>query len=311
MKDRPKNIAQSVRDRLKPIAVTQRLDYNLVLTRYVLERLLFRLGISAHRDRFALKGAMLFAVWTTDIIRPTRDLDLLGFEDSDVEAIRRAFVDILAVDAPDDGVTFDLATVRAEPIRAEQLYEGVRVTALAFLGSARIPVQIDIGFGDAITPGLRDEDYPTLLDAPTPRLKAYPRETVVAEKFEALVAIGARSSRMKDYYDLYCLPRLFGFDGPTLTDAIRATFQRRRTEIPRETPPALSAEFAADTDAGARWSAFIRRTPLLMEPPMMAKLVEEIADFVMPPAKAARGDGPVPMEWAFPDGWRSVASRQK
>ncbi len=197
MKDRPKNIAQSVRDRLKAVAVAQRLDYNLVLTRYVLERLLFRLGTSTHRDRFALKGAMLFAVWTTDIIRPTRDLDLLGFGDSNVEAVRHAFVDILGVGVPEDGVVFGLATVGAEPIRAEQLYEGVRVTALAFIGSARIPVQIDIGFGDAITPGPRDEDYPTLLDAPAPRLKVYPRETVIAEKFEALVAIGARTSRMK------------------------------------------------------------------------------------------------------------------
>lgn len=303
MKDRPRNLAQSVRDRLKAVAVSRRLDYNLVLTRYVLERLLFRLGASAHRGRFALKGAMLFAVWTADIIRPTRDLDLLGFGDSDPGVVRHAFVEILGVDVPEDGVTFDLAAVRAEPIRAEQLYEGVRVTAAALIGSARVPVQIDIGFGDAVTPGLQEEDYPTLLDAPAPRLRTYPRETVVAEKFEALAAIGARTSRMKDYYDLYCLPRLFGFDGGTLADAIRATFARRETGIPQVTPPALSSEFAADPDALARWSAFVGRTPLLMPPPALPELVRDVAAFVMPPALAARGEGPVPTEWHSSDGW--------
>lgn len=303
MKDRPRNLAQSVRDRLKAVAVGQRLDYNLVLTRYVVERLLFRLGASVHRDRFALKGAMLFAVWTADIIRPTRDLDLLGFGDSDPGAVRQAFLEILGADVPEDGVAFDLTAIRAEPIRAEQLHEGVRVTAAALIGSARVPVQIDIGFGDAITPGLGEADYPTLLDAPAPRLRIYPRETVVAEKFEALVAIGARTSRMKDYYDLYCLPRLFGFDGRILADAIRATFARRGTDIPRETPPALSSAFAADPDALARWSAFIGRTPLLMPPPALPELVRDVAAFVMPPALAARGEGPVPKQWLSPGGW--------
>lgn len=307
MKDRPKNVAQSVRDRLKAVAVAQRLDYNLVLLRYLLERLLFRLGASAQRDRFALKGAMLFAVWAADIIRPTRDLDLLGFGASDTEAVRRAFVEILTTDAPDDGVTFDLTTVRAEPIRAEQLYDGVRVTTTAFLGSARVPLQIDIGFGDAVTPGLREEDYPALLDAPAPRLKTYPRETVVAEKFEALVAIGTRTSRMKDYYDLYCLPQLFGFEGPVLAEAIRATFERRGTAIPAEIPPALSNAFATDPEVQARWAAFVRRTPLLIVPPALPELVRQIADFVMPAAAAARGAEPAPATWSPQQGWRDPA----
>lgn len=204
MKDRPKNVAQSVRDRLRKIALERRLDYNFVLTRYALERLLFRLGASPHRDRFALKGAMLFAVWTADIIRPTRDLDLLGLGNPEVATVRHAFVDILSIAVQDDGVRFDPSTISAVPIRTATLYEGVRVMASAFIGSARIPIQIDIGFGDAVTPGLTDEYFPTLLDAVAPNVKTYPRETVIAEKFEALVAIGARTSRMKDLYDLYC-----------------------------------------------------------------------------------------------------------
>lgn len=171
MKDKRKNVAQSVRDRLRTVTVRLRLDYNLVLTRYALERLLYRLSVSSQRDRFALKGAMLFVVWTTDIIRPTQDLDLLGFGDSDVDALRDAFRDIMGTTVADDGVVFDLDSVRAEPIRAEQLYDGVRVSALLFIGTARVPIQIDIGFGDAVTPSLEEQEYPALLDAPAPRLK--------------------------------------------------------------------------------------------------------------------------------------------
>lgn len=305
MRDRPKDLARSVRDRLKTIAAAQRLDYNLVLTRYVLERLLFRLGASPHGSRFALKGAMLFAVWTEDIIRPTRDLDLLGLGDPDVAQMRLTFVEILSIDTADDGVAFDLDSVDAQRIRADQVYEGIRVTARGLVGSARVPIRVDIGFGDAVTPGLRDETYPTLLDGPAPRLKAYARETVIAEKLEALVAIGARTSRMKDVYDLYCLPRLFDFDGPVLTDAVRATFARRRTPLPDRTPPALSGLMVADPMARSRWSAFVGRTSLLVTPPPFDAIVSEVTAFAMPVMKAARGAAAPPAWWSPHDGWRA------
>ncbi|GAK34387.1 hypothetical protein JCM17846_32520 [Iodidimonas nitroreducens] len=303
MKDKPKNVAQSVRDRLKAAAPRLKLDYNLILVRYVLERLLFRLSASRHKDRFALKGAMLFVAWTEDVIRPTRDLDLLGFGDSEIEEIRGAFADILGTQVPDDGVVFDLNALEAEPIRADQLYDGVRVSALAFVGSARVSVQIDIGFGDAVTPGLDERDYPTLLDMPAPRLKTYPRETVVAEKFEAIVSIGTRTSRMKDFYDLFCLARMFEFDGKTLSAAIRATFDRRGTEVPTELPPALSAEFAEDADVNERWAAFVRRTPLFVAPPPLVKLVDELQKFLLPPVHAAAGAKSESKNWSPESGW--------
>ncbi|HML92936.1 nucleotidyl transferase AbiEii/AbiGii toxin family protein [Methyloceanibacter sp.] len=303
MRDRPKNVAQSVRDRLRAVTVRLSLDYNLILTRYVLERLLYRLSVSAHKDRFALKGAMLFVVWTANIIRPTQDLDLLGFGDSGHDALREAFRDIMSTPVPDDGVTFDLDSVQAEPIRAEQLYDGIRVSALAFIGTARVPIQIDIGFGDAITPGLEEQDYPTLLDAPAPRLRTYPRETVIAEKLEAIVDIGTRTSRMKDYYDLLFMARLFAFDGQMLSQAIRATFERRKTELPKAVPPALSQDFAADADAVERWNAFIRRMPLLVDPLALTDVVEEITRFVMPPAIAAALGTPFAQKWQPSMGW--------
>jgi len=304
MKDKPKNVAQSVRDRLKTAAPRLKLDYNLILIRYVLERLLFRLSMSRHKDRFALKGAMLFVAWTEDVIRPTRDLDLLGFGDSKIEEIRGAFADILGAEVPDDGVAFGMDTLEAEPIRADQHYDGVRVSALAFVGSARVPVQIDIGFGDAVTPGLDERDYPTLLDMPAPRLKTYPRETVVAEKLEAIISIGTRTSRMKDFYDLFCLARMFEFNGEILSAAIRATFDRRGTEVPTEPPPTLSAEFAQDADVNERWAAFVRRTSLLVAPPPLIELIDELQKFVLPPARMAAGAKSALKNWSPDVGWR-------
>jgi len=303
MKDKSKNIAQSVRDRLKTTALRLKLDYNLILIRYVLERLLFRLSASRHRDRFALKGAMLFVAWTEDVIRPTRDLDLLGFGDSEIEEICSAFADILGTEVPDDGVVFDRDALAAEPIRAGQLYDGVRISVLAFVGSARVPVQIDVGFGDAVTPGLDERDYPTLLDMPAPRLRTYPRETVVAEKLEAIVSIGTRTSRMKDYYDLFCLARMFEFDGETLSAAIQATFDRRGTKVPTEPPPALSSGFAQEADVNERWAAFVRRTPLLVAPPPLVELVDELQKFLLPPARMAASVGERFDRWSVGIGW--------
>lgn len=303
MKDKPKNIAQSVRDRLKAAVPRLRLDYNLILIRYVLERLLFRLSVSQHKDRFALKGAMLFAIWTEDVIRPTRDIDLLGFGDSEIEKIRGAFADILETEVPDDDVVFDVESLKAERIRADQLYDGVRVSALAFVGSARVPVQIDIGFGDAVTPGLDERDYPTLLDMPAPHLRTYPRETVVAEKLEAIVSIGTRTSRMKDYYDLFCLARMFEFDGERLAAAIRATFERRGSQVPKEAPPALSREFAEDAETDRRWTAFTRRTPLFITPPPFVELISELRKFLLPAARMAAGVGDHIETWSANAGW--------
>lgn len=302
MKDRSGITAGSVYYRLRTLAHSRQLDFNHVLTRYVLERLLYRLSISPYRTRFALKGAMLFTVWTADIPRMTRDVDLLGCDTSDREAIQKTFRAILD-GAADDGVRFDGASARARQIRLERPNGGIRIKANACIGTARIPVRIDIGFGDAVSPGLVELDYPTLLDGPGPRLLTCPRETFVAEKLEAIVSIGIRTSRMKDYYDLLTMARLFEFGGRSLSQAIRATFKVRGTQLPNAIPPALSRDFTTDPDSMERWDAFIRRPGLLIDSPDLAATVGEIATFVMPPTSAALSESPFARLWQPSTGW--------
>ncbi len=191
---------------------------------------------------------MLFTAWLEDPFRPTQDLDLLGFGDPAVTAIRIVFEAICRIEGEDDGLVFDTDGLSVEPIREDQQYGGVRLKTTAFLGRTRIPVQVDIGFGDAVTPAAQELEFPSLLSAEGPRLKAYPRETVVAEKLQAVVALGRANSRMKDFYDLLALSRLFAFEGQSLTQAMRATFERRGTPLPTETPLGLSTAFAEDGD---------------------------------------------------------------
>ncbi|MDE2462331.1 MAG: nucleotidyl transferase AbiEii/AbiGii toxin family protein, partial [Alphaproteobacteria bacterium] len=261
-----KNIGASVRARLTRIAQERKEDVHLALTRYAIERFLYRLGQSPHRDRFVLKGAMLFSLWAPTPYRATGDLDLLGYGDAAPERIASVFRDICIIDVADDGVVFKPETLRAEPARAEDEYSGVRAAMIAEMAGARLSIQIDVGFGDAVTPAAREIDYPSLLDMPTPRLLAYPPETVVAEKFQALVALGMLNSRMKDFFDLWAIGETFSFDGSVLAEAIRATFARRDTALPRQTPIALTAAFAEDAAKQAQWRGFLRRTALSMAP---------------------------------------------
>ena len=194
-----RNVPASVLARLRNVAVERGTDFQVILSRYVLERLLYRLSISPHRDRFILKGALLFPLWLAEAFRPTRDLDLLGFGDPRPEELAKVFRELMSIEALEDGVAFDLGRLQAEPIRDTAAYDGVRARTEARLGTARIPVRIDIGFGDVIVPQPDETEYPVLLDGPAPRLRVYPKEAVVAEKFEAIVALGADNSRIKDF----------------------------------------------------------------------------------------------------------------
>lgn len=214
--------------------------FDLLLTRYALERLLYRLSISNHRNRFALKGAMLVTTWFEDPHRPTRDLDLLGFGESSSDAMLAVWKEVCAIES-EDGVTFDGEGLRARPIREELEYGGVRLQTTATLARAKIYVTVDVGFGDAIEPGLEEIDFPVLLEHPVPRLRAYARETVIAEKFQAMVALGRANSRMKDFYDVWVLSKTHQFDKARLAQAIAATFKRRATEIPRTLPDDLGS----------------------------------------------------------------------
>lgn len=279
-----KDIGASVRARLLQLSRRSGQSFDLVLTRFALERLLFRLGQSDHAGRFVLKGAMLFMSWFDDPHRGTRDLDLLGFGDPEPEAMLATFRDILAVDA-DDGVTFGLDALRIDRIREEQEYGGLRLKTTAAISGARISVSIDIGFGDALEPGAELLDYPTLLDFPAPRLRAYARETVIAEKFQAMVALGRTNSRMKDFYDIWMLSRSFTFDDDRLPRAIAATFARRETPIPTELPDALTPAFGADVQKQRQWKAFVEDVAL--QPGDLVDVIGEIAEFLMPRAMAA------------------------
>lgn len=256
------DLAASVRARLLNIAKAEQTDFNSVLVRYALERFLYRLGQSAQADQFVLKGAMLFNLWYAMPHRPTRDVDLLGFGPSDLGAIAQAFREIVAVVAQ-DGIVFDAASVRVEEIRKNAGYAGARVLVSAELAGARCKTQIDVGFGDAVTPGPVDAVYPVLLaDFAAPRLRTYPVYTVVAEKLHAMVLLGMTNSRLKDYLDLSVLLEREALDPATLTAAITATFIRRGTVVPTELPIGLSDEFANDQSRQSLWVAFLKKNVL-------------------------------------------------
>jgi predicted nucleotidyltransferase component of viral defense system len=274
------------------------------LTRYALERVMYRLSRSTHRDQFILKGAMLFSLWGGEPHRPTRDLDLLGRGTIDIPRLEQVFREVIGVEVEDDGLEFLPETVRGERIREDEEYEGVRVHLEARLAAARIKVQIDVGFGDVVTPVAEEIDYPVLLDFPAPRLRAYPRETVVAEKFEAMVKLGIANSRMKDFYDLWVMSRDFSFEGETLSRAIEATFRRRGTELPTALPLALTQEFSDDSAKKAQWAAFTRRLDQGANNQTLTEVVAALKGFLMPPAlEAARGE-PFVKEWLPSGPWR-------
>jgi hypothetical protein len=258
--------AASVRARLLNVAKATGTDFNLVLVRFALERLLFRLSNSAHSDRFVLKGALLFTLWYDLPHRATRDADLLGFGPSDTGSMASVFRDIALV-AADDGIVFDPASVRVGVIRKDAGYGGVRVTLNGKLANARCVAQVDVGFGDAVTPGPTDAVYPVLLDdLPAPRLRTYPVYTVVAEKLHAIVVLGMVNSRLKDYLDLVVIMEREALDEPTLALAIAATFQRRGTALPNAPPVGLSDEFALDPTRIALWQSLLKKNDIVHRP---------------------------------------------
>lgn len=260
------DLAASVRARLLNIAKAEGVDFNQVLVRYTLERFLYRLSQSPHADRFVLKGALLFTLWYDMPHRPTRDADLLGFGPSDLESIGQTFRDIASVQAA-DGIHFDPTSVGVEEIRKDAGYAGARVMINAELARARCRTQIDIGFGDAVTPGPVDAVYPVLIeDFPAPRLRTYPVYTVVSEKLHAIAVLGMTNSRLKDYLDLSVLLDREVLDLNTLATAIAATFMRRGMTVPTELPIGLSDEFANDTSRQALWRAFLKKNEMIAVP---------------------------------------------
>ncbi|HZW26613.1 MAG TPA: nucleotidyl transferase AbiEii/AbiGii toxin family protein [Gallionella sp.] len=296
------NIGASVRDRLLNKARAEKLDFNLLLTRYALERMLYRLSVSERCDQFLLKGALLFDLWFDIPHRPTHDADFLGFGSSDIPHLEEVFRDICRIEA-EDGIDFQPDSVKAAEIRKEANYAGVRVTLTGLLDGARCPVQIDIGFGDAVTPGPDEVSYPIILSGmPEPKIRAYPRYTVVAEKLEALTSLGMLNSRMKDFFDLWVLAQHSGFEGPLLLRAVAATFERRRTPIPQGVPIGLSDEFVDDAQKVKQWQAFLRKNAL--EPMQLASLIADLREFLLPVLAAIAANKGFDMDWLGGQGWR-------
>ena len=278
--------AASFHARLLNLAKSRGDDFNLILNRYALERWLYRLSISEAREHLWLKGAMLFNLWFDSPHRPTRDADFLGFGEIDANALRDMVRKVSAI-GTDDGMEFDPASVTVEEIREEARYGGLRVRVLGHLGKARCPLQLDVGYGDVVTPGAEEADYPTLLDdVPIPHLKVYPRATVVAEKLEAIASLGMANSRMKDYYDLHALALEGAIDADLLGEAIAATFGRRRTPLPDDLPVGLTAEFAGDVAKQTQWSAFLGKNRLAGL--SLDEVVARISRFVRDPLDRAR-----------------------
>jgi predicted nucleotidyltransferase component of viral defense system len=285
----PHNIAASVRQRLLNLSQTRQEEFQNVLTRYAIERFLYRLYQSEYQDKFILKGAMLFTIWSNEPHRATRDLDLLCMGDNSIDYLEHVFRDICSVQVEADGLDFRAETIQGDRIREDQEYEGVRIKLNAFLtGTAtRMDIQVDIGFGDAVTPQAKIGEFPTILEGfPVPSLKSYPPETVISEKFQAMVALGIANSRMKDFYDIWYLCQHFRFEGKIVSQAIKATFDRRRTRVPVTLPLALTADFSEDAIKKKQWKAFIHRGKLKISQESLEAVIAVLQFFLIPPTEA-------------------------
>ena len=282
----PVNTAASVKQRLLSLAREKGEDFQAVLQRYGLERILYRLGQSPYVSDYVLKGAQLFLIWHGDYYRPTADADLLGRGSAEPEYQKKLWTAISQVPCKEDGLTIDTQSIRVAASQLGAEYSGVRITMTAFLERTRIPLQVDIGFGDAVVPRPRRQEFPVLLQMPAPRLSAYCPETVVAEKFEAMVKLGLDNSRMKDFYDLWLLARDYKFDGDVLANAIKATFARRKTRLPETTPVALTEEFYNAASKRQQWKAFLNKGQFAEREEAFGAVCHKIKMFIMPVVEA-------------------------
>jgi len=303
----PKDIAASVRARLLNIARETQEDYQMLLNRYARERLLYGLSVSSYRDRFILKGATLFSVWTERPFRSTRDADFLSFGPNDVEAITSVFRELCEAGNanPEDGVRFDTDSIQGAQIREEEEYAGVRILLDAYIGKAKARIHVDVGFGDAITPEAEEIELPVLLDFPRPHLRAYPRETVVAEKLQAMTVLAETNSRMKDFYDIWVLQQHFEFVGSELAQAIQATFRRRDTEVAPASCLAFQSSFYASGGPLTRWQRYVERGSFEQVPPRFAEVGAAIARFLRPVCEVIAEDGAFNQVWPPGGPWKS------
>ncbi len=298
------NLEASVLQRLLNLSRARGEEYEQVLVRYVAERFLYRLSRSPHASDFLLKGAMLFLTWDEIPHRVTRDIDLLGAQSTSVDGLQRIMSEIAAQLVEPDGVTFDVAGISSEAIRTAHAYGGVRVLIHAKLGKARVRLQVDVGFGDAVVPDPVALEFPSLLGLPRASMHGYCAETVIAEKALAMVELGLLNSRLKDYYDILHLCRKRSFEGPVLVAAMEATARKRGVRIPTVVIPGLTAEYAHDPARIMQWQGFCSRLKSELRPGALHAVVEELAEFLRPIFRAAASGAGLPMQWPPKGPWQ-------
>lgn len=298
-----KNMSASVRARLLNLSKSTGQDFQALVLRYTVERFLVRLEASGHRDRFVLKGAMLYITWKLDDKRSTMDLDLLGTGNPDPENLADAIGSICRTKTEDDGLNFDSGAVTARAIREDAVYDGVRVVVPVKLGTMAVRFQIDVGFGDTIFPAPKSAEFPALLAEHGPMVMAYPPETVIAEKFHAMVLLGMANSRMKDYFDIWMLSQTFSLERDVLRQAIVSTFAKRQTSLPTSEPIGLSKAFAHNESKGLQWAGFIRRQRRKVSTPGLPDLVEALRDFLLPVVFDESKSARIHAWWTPTGGW--------
>jgi hypothetical protein len=301
-----KNIQSSILQRLKNYSDEKQEDYGLTLSRFAIERFLYRLSLSEYSQQFVLKGAQLFQIWTNTPYRSTRDLDLLKYGSEDISELVRIFQSICNTQTDSqDGIEFLAETVRGETIRNHDEYKGVRMKLEYRIGKTGQLMQIDIGFGDIITPRAKGILFPTILDMPKPTVLSYSRESVIAEKVEAMVRFGIANSRMKDFFDIHKLSEDFDFDGKNLKRAIKSTFTRRGTKVPDEVPLAFTREFTNDELKQAQWKGFLRKNALenKLSESNFEKVIDGIKNFIFPIIQAVKNDNKFESKWEPSKGW--------
>ena len=294
--------AASVHARLLNRARQDGRPFNELLQFFAMERMLYRLSKSEHGGSFVLKGALMLQVWGDLRSRSTRDIDLLGRASAEPEALAAVIGEIVSTPVQEDGLVFDSSGITANAIRIAAHYDGVRLRIPGTLGNARINLQIDVGFGDVVTPGAEEFVYPTLLDFEAPRLLGTTPETSIAEKFEAMVTLDMANTRMKDFFDIWMLARRRAFSGAVLASAIRATFARRRTVLPTDTPLALTPAFLADATKNIQWRSYLRKTGLEDDAPGLEEAGALVGELIMAPILA--GDDGFSLSWKPGGPWR-------
>lgn len=296
------NLPASVHQKLLNKATETSRLFNELLQYFAMERFIYRLSKTDHASKFVLKGALMFSVWGSPASRPTKDIDLLGKTSNDIRAIEKIMRDACRIKVEPDGMTFDEDSVFGEPIAEDADYEGVRVTLRGTLGGARVSLQIDVGFGDIVSPRPTAFSYPSILDFPAPKFNGYTKESAIAEKFQAMVKLGMLNNRMKDFYDIWLLSRVFDFEGKDLVKAIQKTFNQRKTEMDAN-PSVFDASFCSDKNKQIQWKAFLRKSKLKNAPEDLCKVIADIEKFLMPVFEAILFGKVLKKRWSASDNW--------